>query len=472
MTSHFPDNAFYVFGTRSAVDDLNRQKLAMLPGDQEVIKAIHIHPYKNAFKPCISGKDGTVNETPFLDELLLKKNARVMLTYNVDTSDGLTNGTTGTVSGFIRNTRGQTTHILIVFDELHFGEQMRAKLRYLIQAKGDPRVTPIPKVSFEYSLGKIKREHAAKAKVIQFPLVLAWAITAHKFQGQTVKMPASLVADLASVFDGGQAYVMLGRVQNLGQLYLKSFVEKNIRANKKALEEAEKLSNLAKCQCTEAETLWKDESRPGFLKIIVLNIRSLQKHFADLMVDSVIQNSDVICLTETWLLPDTNPQVYQIPGFSCKTASKGRGAGVAIYVKNIHAKSSQVPVSIMTNELQAVRVSLSSVDILAVYRSPTSEIKISVDVITNGIKESRSTFICGDFNAHIGFNHSNPITSTLSSRGFQQIVKQPTHLQGNLLDHVYVNFQQGHWYRQFLHSPYYSDHDAICTIIQFPWRIL
>ena len=84
-----------------------------------------------------------------------------------------------------------------------------------------PQATPIKKVSFEYNLGKSEKHHTAKAKVIQFPITLAWAMTAHKCQGQTIKAPSSLVVDLASCFEAGQAYVMLGRIQNLNQLHLK-----------------------------------------------------------------------------------------------------------------------------------------------------------------------------------------------------------------------------------------------------------
>lgn len=467
VTSEFPPNAMYVFGTRSAVDELNMQKLTALPEKPETLKAIHIHPHKKDYRPFISDKDGTVNDTPFLDELNLKLNARVMLTFNVDTSDGLTNGTTGTVTGFVRNKEGHIVFILVRFDEPKFGEQMRAKYRHILQTAGDPSATPISKVSFEYSLGKVKRQHTAKAKVIQFPLVLAWAITAHKFQGQTVKVPNTLVADLGSVFDGGQAYVMLGRVQNIDQLYLKSFNAKNIRANQKALEEARKFSASATSQAPAVETMWNKLGNPSILKISLLNIRSLQKHLEDVKADNVILKSDVICLTETWLIPQTNPQLYQIPGFTCQTSSTGRGAGVAVYIRNEFACGVPRPVTFATKECQAIRISLSSLDILAVYRSPNTDINTCIQTVLKGIDSSKSTLICGDFNVPIQYNKSNSLTTALSTRGFTQIVNEPTHLQGNLLDHVYVRFQKGELFKQFMHCPYYSDHDAICTIIKY-----
>ena len=66
-------------------------------------------------------------------------------------------------------------------------------------------------------------------------------MTAHKCQGQTIKVPRNLVVDLASCFQAGQGYVMLGRIQNSEQLHLKSFCTKSIYANPQALQEAIKM---------------------------------------------------------------------------------------------------------------------------------------------------------------------------------------------------------------------------------------
>ena len=49
---------------------------------------------------------------------------------------------------------------------------------------------------------------------------LAFAATAHKFQGQTVQKPMCLVVDLMTVREPAQAYVMLSRVQELDQVFI------------------------------------------------------------------------------------------------------------------------------------------------------------------------------------------------------------------------------------------------------------
>ena len=78
--------------------------------------------------------------------------------------------------------------------------------------------TPIRRVSLEYSNSTLSKEHTAKVKLIQFPIRLAWAITAHKIQGQTIKHPRPVGIDINSTFGQGQAsqaYIMLGRTENL-----------------------------------------------------------------------------------------------------------------------------------------------------------------------------------------------------------------------------------------------------------------
>ena len=50
-------------------------------------------------------------------------------------------------------------------------------------------------------------------------------------------------------------------------------------------------------------------------QMIMLNIRSLQKHFLDLNVDMYAQRSTHICVVETWIDPETwNGSEFTMPG--------------------------------------------------------------------------------------------------------------------------------------------------------------
>ena len=335
LTDKFPNEALYVYGKRVPCQTQNRERLLSLPDETEVMMAVHSHPQIKNYHPPV--KNGYVGDTPFLNELVLKLGARVMITFNVDTSDGLTNGTCGVVVGYMRE-KGKIVKVLLQLDEPEAGREARKKYKAKLDNLKLPNATPIGKCCFEYSLGKLSKRHAAKAKVTQYPLMLAWAVTAHKFQGGTVKSPSELVADMDSIFDQGgakaygMAYVMLSRVQNLKQLYLKSFDPKKIMVCEEAHLELKKIHDIALNNQTPSSWM---STNTFLFKITSLNITSLPKHIEDLHCDNTIKQSDVICLQETFCLSaHTSPK---LEGYTCYLSGYGRGRGTASFVRNEYA---------------------------------------------------------------------------------------------------------------------------------------
>ena len=73
----------------------------------------------------------------------------------------------------------------------------------------------------------------------QFLLILAYAVTIHKYQG------LSLLIDLPSkVFSPGMAYVALSRVHSLNGLHLTEFDSISIIVSTSCLEEINRLHNI------------------------------------------------------------------------------------------------------------------------------------------------------------------------------------------------------------------------------------
>ena len=64
------------------------------------------------------------------------------------------------------------------------------------------------------------RNKVVSSRRIQFPLSLAWALTIHKVQGQTVHEPNRLVIHWTPGLQKGMGYVMLSRAKSLQNIYI------------------------------------------------------------------------------------------------------------------------------------------------------------------------------------------------------------------------------------------------------------
>ena len=467
LSDELPDDALYVYGKNAPVRQRNEEYLAKLDGDMEVFKATNVPPKGTKSFRAKIGKDGRVGESPFLNELKLKVGARTMLTFNVATHDKLINGSMGKVTGF-RKHKGKIEDILIRFDNSEDGKQRRARNAQLLKQLGKPDDTPINRVSFSYSIGKSEKQHSAKAKVIQFPLTQAWAITGHKCQGYTLRAPKALVADLSSCFATGQAYVMLSRIQNLSQLHLLSFDPKKIKTCPKAVAEAKKIKedsivNKINDDWIKTNSVWNGNN-PAIRRILSLNIRNLPSNLPDILCDEVVLKSDIICLQETWchLLP-------QIQGYTGYKAGEGQGKGVAIFVKNsLVSHIVSQPQSIVKPYAQILKLSFADLDVITVYKSPNEIYRESfqefVQVLSSILTIGKPSIVNGDFNIDYLKQPNNSLSAMMTGNGFKQIVREATNIHGSCVDHAYLNKGFRHQYR--LHYPYYTDHEAVCVMLK------
>ena len=116
------------------------------------------------------------HETGNLQKVVtVKINARVMITTNIEVSDGLTNGSMGTVANVvIDQTTGKMSVILVAFDSEHGGQETRYTSVYNSR---NQNAVPIHQTQATFPIHK---KTSFKATRTQFPLTLAWAVTIHK----------------------------------------------------------------------------------------------------------------------------------------------------------------------------------------------------------------------------------------------------------------------------------------------------
>ena len=201
------------------------------------------------------------------------------------------------------------------------------------------------------------------------------------------------------------------------------------------------------------------------LKVFSLNCQSLQGKISHIREDKIVMRSDIICLSETWLLSDENHENLQIEGFSLQANGVGRGKGLATYFKRDifqHCKD------IKEQYFQISKLTSQSLDVISIYRSKESKVNALLKEIEQMIQWDQTTLICGDFNICYISDRNNKLLSALVYLGFAQLVQEATHIKGGLIDHVYI--RDGRKIAKAdcsLYSPYYCamDHDALLTTI-------
>ena len=147
------------------------------------------------------------------------------------------------------------------------------RLKYPGLTRQYPGCTPIGKCLLSYSLAKNSSVASNTAQVYQFPVVVCFAATTHKFRGRTVLKPNTVAEDLRTVFGDAVAYVMLSRVQTLNQLFIiGSLPVEKIRTSKKCLAEVERLESKS---VNRNPPLW-EQDLPSSVKISSLKGKDCQ----------------------------------------------------------------------------------------------------------------------------------------------------------------------------------------------------
>ncbi|CAK9436482.1 uncharacterized protein LODBEIA_P10400 [Lodderomyces beijingensis] len=254
----------------------NNRRMQRLPGETVHFKAIDYaanENYRDQF-----------NQLMCEEELSLKEGAQVMNIKNID--DELVNGSLGTVLFF--TTQGLFFKILSLYDELDVDDaQMLGELRLLRKKIGHtdewsesdlkiiekipdsrkPKFEALVQIAIQETTEKLlpvvnfnfngryeaklvqrqdfpidvsSRSGAEKPYREQLPLILAWAMSIHKSQGQTLPR---VKIDLARIFEFGQAYVALSRAVSKDHLEVKGFSADKVKTSQDVIDFYKKITS-------------------------------------------------------------------------------------------------------------------------------------------------------------------------------------------------------------------------------------
>ena len=267
--------------------------------------------------------------------------------------------------------------------------------------------------------------------------------------------------NVEDTFDAAMIYVMLSRACSLSQiLILNEFDPSKMYPNQKALDELDRLNKLSQ---NNNPSPWESEDKDA-IKICSLNCRSLGKHYQDIKSDDVILKSDIIFLNETWQESDEANQDLDIPDYELVLNSKGKGKGIAAYIKgNIFHHDSDIK----EEKMRLSKFTSSTLDIIAIYRSQGGNYGDLNRYIVMMDSKGKPLMVIGDMNFCFLTSGMNQTKHFLISKQFTQIFNEPTHIEGHLLDQAYLRDCKGtlKWNLE-LQTKYYTDHKALAIIIK------
>ena len=146
------DCNFFIAPLRRNVHKWNTEQLNKLQAEAFEIQAIHLDAMRKNFTPFVDEKDGVVGNTGFMDILTLKLGCPVMVTTNINTSDGITNGCLGTLFDVHKNHKGQIQYLVVDLADPTKGRSNTAS--YPGITKGVAGRIVLEKVKWDYPLKK------------------------------------------------------------------------------------------------------------------------------------------------------------------------------------------------------------------------------------------------------------------------------------------------------------------------------
>ena len=268
-------DATELFPTRVEVERANHERLSLLQGKTFTFDAKDAGTEQDKVR-----RDKLLSNCMAPESITLKKGCQVMLIKNID--DTLVNGSLGRVVGFFdekeftlynenenafRQSPGGTLQSSNDADLADGGGL--SKHRLLPESITTSRRLPLVRFAIadgtfrellcEPESWKIELPNGeVQASRSQIPLILAWALSIHKAQGQTLDR---VKVDLGKVFEKGQAYVALSRATSMAGLQVLRFDPKKVNAHERV---RNFYSNLSRVELAEKNQERLDKAKkPG-----------------------------------------------------------------------------------------------------------------------------------------------------------------------------------------------------------------
>ena len=176
---NIPEDSIHIFATNAEVNQWNQVFLERLPGVEFSVETTVIHPVLKNFRVDVD-PSGFIHNTSLLKTFNFKINSKVMLTTNLCTVDGLTNGAFGTIMGVRKDLKDKIIEIHVCFSNQNVGKETAKQHPDLEKMYGRPTI-PIKRFEAVFSIGKRDTQATrSTASAFGYPLKLASCVTSHK----------------------------------------------------------------------------------------------------------------------------------------------------------------------------------------------------------------------------------------------------------------------------------------------------
>ena len=145
---------------------------------------------------------------------------------------------------------------------------------------------------------------------------------------------------------------------------------------------------------------------------------------------------DVLLVQQTCLEIHETTERFSLANYSSHFNSRGNGKGLALFFK-----SRFTPVLDVTEDgYRMSKLESEGYDVISVYRSSdsnSSNQQTFTSVLLSMVNVQKTTLILGDFN--LRSDELSVLSREMTDFGFGQLVKDPTHIQGGIIDHCYTS---------------------------------
>ena len=111
-----------------------------------------------------------------------------------------------------------------------------------------------------------------------------------------------------------------------------------------------------------------------------------------------------------------------------------KGKGIACYT----TKKFHLVKEIQSHQYQVALLTSESLDVIGIYRSQIASSVVLLEDLKQLINSKRVTLILGDINACYKENINSKLIQGIINLGFRQLVHEPTHIRGRIIDHAYI----------------------------------